>query len=90
MMFFESVIHDSYEPEIFFREEHGDDQSLSTIGGYPSTSYIESIFDECHAKYEKFSDSSLNGGAHHYDWVDSDSRVHDPHSRRFWIIGEIK
>jgi hypothetical protein len=40
LMFFETVIYDSFEDEIYFREEAGNDQSLTPIGGTPSTSYI--------------------------------------------------
>lgn len=86
LMFFETVIHDSFDSEIFFRQESGDDQSLTPIGGNPSTSYVENIFKENSIKYEKFCDSDLNGGPHKYDWIDTNSKIHDGHNRRFWIV----
>ena len=102
LMFFESVIYDSFEPEIYFRKEQGFDQSLTPIGGTPSTSFVENIFNELGCNYQKYSDSSLNGLAslngndfqrryvHHYDWVDTNSKIFDEFSRRFWIINSIK
>jgi hypothetical protein len=85
-MFFETVIYDSFDSEIFFKEENGDDQSLSYIGGTPSTSYIENIFDSNNVKYTKFNNSELNGHPHFYNWEDVNSKIFDLHSRRFWII----
>jgi hypothetical protein len=86
LMFFETVIHDSYESEIFFRTENGGDQSLTCRGGAPSTSYVENIFKKVNCKYKKYTDSKLNGGPHHYDWEDKDTRVEDQFARRFWIV----
>lgn len=86
LMFFETVVHDSFESEIFFRPEVGNDQSLSDKGGAPSTSYVENILKESNCKFVKHCNSRLNGGAHHYDWEDRDSKVADGHARRFWVI----
>lgn len=86
LMFFETVVHDSFDPEVFFRSESGPDQSLSNRGGAPSTSYVENILKENNCKFVKYCDSKLNGGAHHYDWEDKNSRVEDGHARRFWVI----
>lgn len=88
ILIFESVIFDSTEPEIYFRRELGDDQSLSEIGGTPSTSYINNIFKENDIKFEMFSDSRLNGGNHHYEWVENNTKINDGWARRFWICGE--
>lgn len=88
VMFFESVIFDSNDDTIYFNEEYGDDQSLTPIGGTPSTSHIENIFNQHPIRYEKFSDSSLNGNRHHYDWKDNNSKVYDWWARRFWIINK--
>jgi hypothetical protein len=85
LMFFESVIYDSFESEIYFRDEDGIDQSISMKGGTPSTSYVEDIFVESGILYEKFTDSNLNAG-HHYDWVDTNSKKLDEYARRFWIV----
>lgn len=85
LMFFESVIYDSYESEIFFRAEEGKDQSLTNKGGTPSTQYVENIFINNNVLYEKFTDSKLNNG-HHYDWIDTNSKKLDEYARRFWII----
>ena len=86
LMFFESVIYDSFEPEIYFRQESGNDQSLSAQGGNPSTSYVENMFKENNCKFTKYSDSVLNGELHHYDWSDLNSKKFDLYARRFWIV----
>jgi hypothetical protein len=86
LMFFESVIYDSHSAEIYFRNEIGDDQSLSEKGGTPSTSYVENIFKEHNVNYEKFKDSSLNNYQHKYDWPDTGFKVFNQFDRRFWII----
>jgi hypothetical protein len=86
LMFFESVIFDSDDSEIYFRNEHGNTQSLTDIGGSPSTSYVEDIFSDKNVKYTKYSDSSLNGHDHHYNWIGANSKKLDQFARRFWII----
>jgi 2-polyprenyl-3-methyl-5-hydroxy-6-metoxy-1,4-benzoquinol methylase len=86
LMLFESVIFDSFESEIFFRQEEGRDQSLSNIGGTPSTSYVENILKENNTEFTKFSNPKLNGGLHHYDWIDFNSKQYNMFSRRFWIV----
>ena len=86
LMFFESVIYDSHNAEIYFRNEMGDDQSLSELGGTPSTSYVENIFKEHNVNYQKFKDSSLNNYQHKYDWPDTGFKVFNQFDRRFWII----
>ena len=86
LMFFESVIYDSHNAEIYFRNEAGDDQSLSELGGTPSTSYVENIFKELNVTYQKFKDSSLNNYQHKYDWPDTGFKVFNQFDRRFWIV----
>lgn len=86
LMFLETVVYDSFRSEISFKSEWGFDQSLSKVGGTPSTSYIEDIFTKNNVSFEKFTDSSLNGDIHKYDWVDSDRKIRAPHTRRFWIL----
>lgn len=85
LLFFETVVYDSYEPELYLQEEHGNDQSLTNYSGTPSTSYVENIFKECNTEYEKFSCKELNGGFHRYDWEDKNSKKYDGYARRFWI-----
>lgn len=86
LMFFETVVYDSSEPELFVRSESGDDQSLTDVGGNPSTSYVENILRENGATFTKYSTPKLNGNGHHYDWKDTNSKVLDPMARRFWIV----
>lgn len=86
MMFFESVIYDSNKAEIFFINEQGDDQSLSDVGGNPTTSYVENIFINKNKKFEKFNDPLLNGDGHFYDWVDTGNNIFHRTQRRFWIV----
>jgi cyclopropane fatty-acyl-phospholipid synthase-like methyltransferase len=86
LMFFETVVYDSNESELHFRNEQGIDQSLSDRGGTPSTSYVENILTEKRCRFVKHTSSKLNGGPHHYDWVDKNSKVFDGYARRFWVI----
>ena len=86
LMFFETVIYDSSEPDIYFRNEVGDDQSLTSIGGTPSTSYVENIIKESNAHYKKYTDPFLNNYQHKYDWPDTGFKVFNQFHRRFWII----
>ena len=86
LMFFESVIYDSFKSEIYFRNERGDDQSLTDVGGTPSTLFVEDILKENNVNYEKFKDSSLNNYEHKYDWPDTGFRIFNQFHRRFWII----
>ena len=86
LMFFESVIYDSFKSDIYFRQESGDDQSLTDVGGTPSTLFVEDILKENNVNYEKFKDSSLNNYEHKYDWPDTGFRIFNQFHRRFWII----
>jgi hypothetical protein len=86
LMFFESVIHDSNESELFFRGESGNDQSLSDVGGTPSTSFVENTFKTNNCNFEKFCSDELNGNGHHYNWIDKNTKKPDVHSRRFWVV----
>jgi len=86
LMFFESVIYDSFKPEVYFRNEQGDDQSLTNTGGTPSTSYVENIFNEVGVAYTKYSDSSLNNWEHKYNWPDTGFKMFNQFWRRFWIV----
>ena len=86
LMFFESVIYDSFKSEIYFRNEMGDDQSLSNKGGTPSTSYVEDIFNHNGVSYTKYKDGSLNNWEHKYNWPDTGFKIFNQFWRRFWII----
>lgn len=86
VMFFESVIYDSNQPIIYFREESGHDQSLGLTGGTPSTLYIEDILESQQTEHTKYSDNALNGNGHLYDWPDTGDNIYNPIARRLWII----
>ena len=88
LMFFETVIYDSNDSEIYFRTEQGDDQSLTTIGGTPSTSYIENILKENSVTYKKYTDPFLNNYQHKYDWPDTGLKSFNQFHRRFWITNK--
>jgi hypothetical protein len=90
LFIFETVIYDSFDSEIYWRKEIGNDQSLSDIGGTPSTKYVEDILKFFDTKFEKITDSSLNGNCHHYDWNDQNSRKFDQFARRLWIVKKNK
>jgi hypothetical protein len=86
LLFLESVIYDSNQSEIFFKNESGGDQSLSDVGGTPSTSYVEDILNNLNSKFTKYTTSNLNGIYHHYDWVDTGLKNYDGWARRFWVV----
>ena len=88
LLFFETVIYDSFDDEIYYRNEEGLDQSLSNVGGTPTTTFVENIFKSSEVNYTKYANKELNGGTHHYDWIDSDSKKYDEFSRRFWIVNK--
>lgn len=85
MMFFESVIYDSPNDELYFYTEYGFDQSLSNVGGNPTTSFVENIFKKNNFVYTKIITSVLNKENHFYDWVDTYNNVFNRFQRRFWI-----
>jgi len=89
LMFFETVIYDSFEDEIYFREEAGNDQSLTPIGGTPSTSFVENILSNNKISFTKYTDSTLNGNGHTYDWIDQNLKLFPDRARRFWIINKL-
>ena len=86
LMFFETVVYDSFKSEIYFRNESGDDQSLTDVGGTPSTSYVEGILRDIDCVFTKYSDSSLNNHEHKYDWPDTGFKLFNQFHRRFWIV----
>jgi SAM-dependent methyltransferase len=88
LMFFETVIYDSFESEIFYRLESGNDQSLGTSGGNPSTSFVENIFKESGVQFTKYTTPFLNNYQHKYDWPDSNSKHFNQFHRRFWIVNK--
>jgi len=85
-MFFETVIFDSFESEISFNSESGDDQSLSGVGGTPSTSYVENIFKENNCNFVKYCDRRLG---YKYDWPDANTKDHCGFHRRLWTVDMI-
>jgi SAM-dependent methyltransferase len=87
LMFLESVIFDSYVNEIYKVRRLGSDQSLSEIDGYPSQKFIDDILNRPgFCTYNMYTDSSLNGNGHTYDWVSTGSGAFNDTTRRFWII----
>lgn len=90
LLFFESVIYDSFKSEIYFRNEIGADQSLTDVGGTPSTSFVETILHENNTDYQIFRESSLNNHEHKYDWPDTGFKIFNQFHRRFWIVNTTK
>jgi hypothetical protein len=86
IMFFESVIFDSFDSEINYKDTKGDDQSLSGVDGTPSQKYIEDIFIKNNCNYSVQINSSLNGDGHMYDWVAEGDKKYNNMKRRFWIV----
>lgn len=87
LMFLESVIFNSHKNEIFKIKRIGFDQSLSEVDGYPSQKFVENIFKNLGIyDYKMYTDSSLNGGAHVYDWPLTGDREFHVSTRRFWIV----
>lgn len=86
LMFLESVVIDSEEDTVFRRREVGNDQSLSDVGGTPSTPFIENILKEAEVNFTKYTDSDLNADPHSYDWVDKNTGSWDAYRRRMWVV----
>lgn len=90
LLFFETITHDRSESQLVFREENPSviDQGLSNRSGTPTTSYIEDIFRESNAKFTKYTNKELDGGAHSYSWEDGslDPNKIALYERRFWIV----
>jgi len=84
-LFLESVIYDSPNNELYYREEMGAGQGLSGKAGTPTTSFVETILQKNNALFTKYSDPSLNAGGHNYSWPDCNSGF-DCARRRFWIV----
>lgn len=89
VLFFESVIYDSFEDEIRFGWEGGQDQSLSEKAGMPTTKWVENIFDKNSVKYKLYKDSRLNGEQHRYDWIEQNSKTYDGYKRRLWVVSNM-
>jgi hypothetical protein len=87
LMLFETVVYDNSEPILFFRDEKGKDQSLSGVGGYPTTNYIEGILKTNDVNYDKIIDNKLNVGGHNYGWIEEKNNNNlIETNRRFWVI----
>jgi hypothetical protein len=89
LLFFESVIFDSEDSEIYFRDESGIDQSLSNVGGTPSSKYVEDIFEELNVNHKRYDAKDLDSDPHIYSWINQNSKIHDGYKRRFWVVGEV-
>ena len=100
-LFFESVIYDSDEPELYVRHEEGRDQSITDVGGTPSTSYVENLFKRegisegisegvndgvNDGVFQQYRSNLLNGNGHHYDWKPGNWKRLDVFARRFWVV----
>lgn len=86
LLFFESVILDSSDSKLHFRNEFGVDQSLSEVGGTPTSKYVEDIFIESNVKYKRYDDIRLDSSPHNYSWLEEDSNIFDGYKRRFWKV----
>jgi len=86
LLFFESVILDSSDSKLHFRNESGVDQSLSEVGGTPTSQYVEDIFIESNVKYKRYDDIILDSSPHNYSWLEEDSNIFDGYKRRFWKV----
>lgn len=88
LMFFESLVFDSFESILYYKEHYGIDQSLTGNNGVPTTKYIEDIFNTSkqNIKFNKYTNSELNSLPHIYDWEDKNSKEFSMWTRRFWII----
>lgn len=87
LLFLETIVIDRPEPKLFFREEEGFDQSLSGRAGYPTTSFVENIFDHAYGKtYTRYDLEELDGGGHYYSWKPTNDGSMQAANRRFWIV----
>lgn len=88
LLFFESVILDSNDSKIYFRQESGIDQSLSEVGGTPTSKYVENIFINSNFNYKRYDDIKLDSDPHIYSWTEQNSDIFDGYKRRFWIVNK--
>lgn len=92
ILLLESVVYDSKEAELYYREEDGNDQSLTKRGGTPTTTYInDALYNSAEDRltWTCYHHKELNGGMHIYDWEDKNSQIYSDINRRFWIIKKI-
>lgn len=85
IMFLESVILDSNQNDMYYRNERGIGQGLSGVAGTPSTSFVEDIFRKTNTTFTKHSTTELNRGPHNYTWADANAGF-NPFFRRFWLV----
>jgi hypothetical protein len=88
LLFFESVILDSDDSKIHYREESGIDQSLSEVGGTPTAKYVENLFGNFDVDYKRYDVARLDSSPHSYSWVETNSGIFDGYKRRFWIVSK--
>jgi len=88
LLFFESVVLDSNDSKIHFREESGIDQSLSNVGGTPTSKYVENIFLESDSNFKRYDENVLDSNPHVYSWVEENSEIFDGYKRRFWVVNK--
>jgi hypothetical protein len=90
LLLLETEVVNSSDKSVLYLEEEGYDQSVSRIGGRPSSRFVESIFSNIFRfQVRRFDDAQLNSGFHVYDWVSQNTRTSWKHGlRRFWAISK--
>jgi hypothetical protein len=73
---------------VLYLEEQGYDQSVSLIGGRPSSKAVEAVFSNwLKFNVKRFDETTLNSGFHTYDWLPQSTKISWRHGlRRIWAI----
>jgi hypothetical protein len=86
ILLLESVVHDYHEPMLYYHTENGIDQSLTNVGGCPTTTYVERILDDSGAYYRRIMSTQLDAHPHCYSWKEQNTNKPDRYKRRMWIV----
>lgn len=85
----ETEVCDSNDPNqvSFVKEDDaGYDQSFGGVGSRPSPAYLERVFHDRNASFERLTDASCNSSFHCYDWRITNSGEWRHGLRRLWFI----
>lgn len=85
----ETEVCDSDDPNFVLRvteDKTGYDQSFIGIGSRPSAPYVERLFENVGARFDRISDSRCNSYFHTYDWNVTNTGDWCNGLRRFWFV----
>ena len=87
-LFLETEVSNHPDKNFVFKiKEFGYDQSLSTIGGRPSSSGIESVLRDLSLVWKRHDNVNLDSFPHKYSWQESEMlETYRPGMRRFYHV----